>query len=91
MNHASRVRPILYWAVPAVLLLLGSALSFLALYEGELRPQLKILFTSGLTGAAVSAAVNDDLAGYLLSKPYRKDELERRVRSALDGIDLWGP
>jgi PAS domain S-box-containing protein len=55
----------------------------------QLRPQMRILFTSGFTGAAASAAVNVDLGNHLLSKPYRKEELARRVRSSLDSTDLW--
>jgi PAS domain S-box-containing protein len=48
------------------------------------RPQLKVLFTSGFTAAAASAATEDQFGSNLLSKPYRKGELAGRVRAALD-------
>src|SRR4029079_2564555 len=47
------------------------------------RPDLKVLFTSGyneLAGAGAPAA----RIGPLLSKPYRKQDLGRMIRSALD-------
>jgi CheY-like chemotaxis protein len=53
----------------------------------RLRPQLRVLFTSGFTGAAASAAMGDDFSGSLLSKPYRKEELARRVRTILDRFE----
>ncbi len=52
----------------------------------RLRPRLKVLFTSGFTAAAASAAMNASIGGDLLTKPYRKDELARRVRAALDDV-----
>lgn len=50
----------------------------------KLRPDLKVLFTSGYTELAVG---NGHLAGKgpLLSKPYRKQELGLAVRAVLDG------
>jgi PAS domain S-box-containing protein len=54
----------------------------------RLRPDLKVLFTSGFTAAAASAAMADEFGFNLLSKPYRKEELGRRVRAALDGVGL---
>jgi signal transduction histidine kinase len=56
----------------------------LAAAAREIRPELKVLFTSGFTGAAASAALADDFEGSLLSKPYRKQELALRIRAALD-------
>jgi len=50
----------------------------------RLRPGLKVLFTSGFTAAAASAATDDLFGSNLLSKPYRKSELARRIRAALD-------
>jgi PAS domain S-box-containing protein len=50
----------------------------------NLRPGLKILLTSGFKGAAESPMTAERLAIDLLNKPYRKDELARRVRAALD-------
>jgi PAS domain S-box-containing protein len=52
----------------------------------SLRPDLKVLFTSGFTGAAASAAMMTEKFGSnLLTKPYRKEDLARYVRNALDG------
>jgi PAS domain S-box-containing protein len=51
----------------------------------ETRPELKVLFTSGYTELAVSTeqcARRDAL----LSKPYRKQDLGRAVRAALDQV-----
>jgi len=50
----------------------------------RLRPKLRVLFTSGFTAAAASAATEDQFGSNLLSKPYRKGELARRIRAALD-------
>jgi signal transduction histidine kinase/DNA-binding response OmpR family regulator len=51
----------------------------------EMRPGLKVLFTSGYTQNAIvhNGRLDDD--AYLLSKPYRKDDLARKLRSLLDG------
>ena len=51
----------------------------------ELRPGLKVLFTSGYTQNAIVHNGRLDEDAYLLSKPYRKDELARKLRSLLDG------
>jgi PAS domain S-box-containing protein len=51
------------------------------------RPDLKILFTSGFTAAAASAATDDQFGSNLLSKPYRKGQLARRIRAALDASE----
>ncbi|MEJ0041661.1 MAG: response regulator [Rhizomicrobium sp.] len=50
----------------------------------ELRPGLKVLFTSGYTQNAIvhNGRLDDD--AHLLSKPYRKDDLARKVRGLLD-------
>jgi PAS domain S-box-containing protein len=48
------------------------------------RPGLRVLFTSGFTAAAASAVTENQFGSNLLSKPYRKDELARRVRAVLD-------
>jgi PAS domain S-box-containing protein len=50
----------------------------------RLSPGLKVLFTSGFTAAAASAAIEDRFGSNLLSKPYRKSDLARRVRAMLD-------
>ncbi|MEI9994833.1 MAG: CHASE3 domain-containing protein [Rhizomicrobium sp.] len=51
----------------------------------ELRPGLKVLYTSGYTQNAIvhNGRLDDD--AFLLSKPYRKDDLARKLRSLLDG------
>jgi CheY-like chemotaxis protein len=49
----------------------------------DLRSDLRVLFTSGYTELAASAT-NGARSGPLLSKPYRKQELGRAVRAALD-------
>jgi CheY-like chemotaxis protein len=48
----------------------------------ESRPDLKVLFTSGYTELARSA--DQPALGALLSKPYRKQDLGRAIRTALD-------
>jgi hypothetical protein len=53
----------------------------------RLRPGLKVLFTSGFTAAAASAVTDDEFGANLLSKPYRKSDLARRVRYMLDATD----
>ena len=51
----------------------------------ELRPGLKILYTSGYTQNAIvhNGRLDDD--AFLLSKPYRRDELARKLRSVFAG------
>jgi CheY-like chemotaxis protein len=56
----------------------------------RMRPALKILFTSGFTEAAASSTMASELGIDLLSKPYRKDELARRVRAALAAARVAG-
>jgi signal transduction histidine kinase/DNA-binding response OmpR family regulator len=51
----------------------------------ELRPGLKVLYTSGYTQNAIVHNGRLDEDASLLSKPYRKDELARKLRSILDG------
>ncbi|MBS0275325.1 MAG: CHASE3 domain-containing protein [Proteobacteria bacterium] len=48
------------------------------------RPGLRVLFTSGYTQNAIvhNGKLDDDVS--LLSKPYRKDDLARKLRSLLD-------
>jgi CheY-like chemotaxis protein len=50
----------------------------------EMRPGLKVLYTSGYTQNAIvhNGRLDDD--AFLLSKPYRKDDLARKLRSLLD-------
>jgi len=49
------------------------------------RPEMKVLFMSGYTGAALgSAAGMAEFPGQLLQKPFTPDGLTRRVREVLD-------
>jgi signal transduction histidine kinase/CheY-like chemotaxis protein len=50
----------------------------------ESHPGLRVLFTSGYTQNAIvhNGKLDDDV--FLLSKPYRKDDLARKLRSLLD-------
>jgi hypothetical protein len=52
------------------------------------RPALKVLFTSGFTAAAASAATEEEFGANLLSKPYRKGDLARCIRAALDLAEI---
>ncbi|HEY2007396.1 MAG TPA: response regulator [Rhizomicrobium sp.] len=51
----------------------------------EMHPRIRILYTSGYTQNAIvhNGKLDDD--ALLLSKPYRKDELARKLRSVLSG------
>ncbi|MGD0143033.1 MAG: response regulator [Rhizomicrobium sp.] len=53
----------------------------------ESDPAIKILFTSGYTQNAIvhNGRLDDDV--FLLSKPYRKNDLARKLRSLLDSRD----
>jgi CheY-like chemotaxis protein len=50
----------------------------------RLRPALKVLFTSGYTQTAIIHHGRLDPGVLLLAKPYRKIDLARMVRTALD-------
>jgi signal transduction histidine kinase/FixJ family two-component response regulator len=60
----------------------GRQLADLALRR---RPSLKVLFTSGYTENTVIHYGRLDAGVLLLAKPYRKADLARMIRSALDG------
>ena len=49
-----------------------------------LRPGLKVLFTSGYAEGAMDGGLPGGLAGNLLSKPYRREELARKLREVLE-------
>jgi hypothetical protein len=49
------------------------------------RPGLKVLYTSGYTEDAVIHHGRLDEGVLLLAKPYRKSDLARMIRRALDG------
>ena len=49
----------------------------------ELRPALRVLYTSGYTENAIVHHGRLDADAQLLSKPYRRSDLERAVRAAL--------
>jgi PAS domain S-box-containing protein len=51
----------------------------------ELRPALKVLFTSGYSEQFIRGRGDGEQAGPLLGKPYRKQSLAAAIRSALDG------
>lgn len=59
----------------------GPALARLAT---ELWPGLKVLFTSGYTENAIVHHGRLDQGVQLLSKPYRRHELARKLREVLD-------
>ena len=56
----------------------------LAWAAGRRRPLMKILLTSGFPDARFSGLGSRVSASRLLSKPYRKEELLRSVRAAID-------
>lgn len=51
----------------------------------KMRPEMRILFTSGYTENAIVHNGRLDLGVELLSKPYRRGELAAKVRKVLDG------
>ena len=57
----------------------------LAELAGRARPGLKVLFTSGYTENAIIHHGRLDEGVHLLSKPYQRADLARKVREVLDG------
>jgi PAS domain S-box-containing protein len=53
----------------------------------RIAPDLKVLFTSGYPQESLASRGQVDPAALILTKPYRKAELARRVREALDDPD----
>ncbi len=52
----------------------------------ELKPELKVLITSGFISQSISQNVQASFSSPILSKPYRKVELARRIRLTLDTV-----
>jgi len=52
---------------------------------GRIRPQLKVLLTSGYAATALSLehGLPEDLS--VVGKPYQRDELARKLRLAMSG------
>jgi len=50
----------------------------------QVRPGLRVLYTSGYTENAIVHHGRLDAGALLLTKPYRRSELDRAIRSALD-------
>jgi PAS domain S-box-containing protein len=51
----------------------------------ELRPGIKVLFTSGYSENAIVHHGRLDIGVHLITKPYKRDQLARRLRLLLDG------
>jgi PAS domain S-box-containing protein len=56
----------------------------------SLRPSLRVLFTSGYTQNSIVHQGKLDEGVHLLSKPYRREELSRKVREVLGLLDQDG-
>ncbi len=63
----------------------GPALAARAL---RIRPDLKVLYTSGYTGNAIQQLDAIESEVRLITKPYTIDELAEQVRAALDGTPM---
>jgi len=50
----------------------------------RLRPSIEVLFTSGYTQNAVIHHGRLDDGVHLISKPYKRDQLARKLRALLD-------
>jgi two-component system, cell cycle sensor histidine kinase and response regulator CckA len=57
----------------------------LARRMATLRPETKVLYTSGYTGAAIQQPEISNLESPLLQKPFNSETLARQVRQMLDG------
>lgn len=57
----------------------------LAQQATELKPELKVLLTSGYTSRTMVKNGQEKFKSQLISKPYRKSDLAQRVRLILDG------
>ncbi|WP_222875838.1 response regulator [Terrihabitans soli] len=51
----------------------------------KLRPDIKVLLTSGYTGEALSRHTHDDEVFPLVAKPFRQQELAVRLRDVIEG------
>jgi len=61
----------------------------LARQATELRPDLKVLFTSGFAESALQGDQSRIGGRNFLSKPYRKQDLARRIRDVLAGPESY--
>ena len=62
----------------------------LAVEVATRRPHVRVLFTSGYTEEAVVRHGRLDHGASLLSKPYRKADLARKIRDALEAAPAYG-
>lgn len=60
----------------------------LAQQAQQLRPNLKVLFSSGYSQTQVEAGAEDHLEPNLLRKPYRRQELAKKIRQVLTQADF---
>ncbi len=51
----------------------------------QLQPRIKVLFTSGYSENAIVHHGRLDVGVHLITKPYKRDQLARRMRQLLDG------
>jgi len=56
----------------------------LAQQASELRPNIKVLLTSGFTSKVLTHSGLTRYSAHILNKPYRKDDLAQRIRLVLD-------
>jgi signal transduction histidine kinase/DNA-binding response OmpR family regulator len=59
----------------------------LAFEARKLRPEIKVLLTSGYTGEALSRHTQEDEVFPLVAKPFRQQELAVRLRDVIEGRD----
>jgi CheY-like chemotaxis protein len=57
----------------------------------QVRPDLKVLFTSGFPGTSLSSELDLDSSDVLLTKPYRKRDLAQKIREVLCEADVAVP
>jgi DNA-binding LytR/AlgR family response regulator len=57
----------------------------LAQEAAQLKPGIKVLFSSGFSEAVLRASGKAVVSGHFIAKPYRKDELISRFSSIIEG------